>query len=279
MTYAAIMVYVEADATPEHRVRLAATLADKFNSRLIGLSALGVPPPIVANGMVLDEPTSIDIDLMRAKLANKGGWFNRIAGDDQRRIEWRSALDLPIEAVTREARSADLVVIGQMKATGGAYRALDPGEAVLKMGRPTLVVPDGVSTLRAEHVVIGWKDTREARRAVYDALPLLQGATRVTIVGACKGDEEKTALRHLDDLTRYLTLHRINGGPRVILEQRGSGAAQLIRVAQEEGADLLVTGAYGHSRLGEWVFGGMTGDLIATQPDLLSHVSLTLYGR
>ena len=72
MTYAAIMVYVEADATPEHRVRLAATLADKFNSRLIGLSALGVPPPIVANGMVLDEPTSIDIDLMRAKLADKG---------------------------------------------------------------------------------------------------------------------------------------------------------------------------------------------------------------
>ncbi len=273
MTYAAIMVYVEADATPEHRVRLAATLADKFNSRLIGLSALGVPPPIVANGMVLDEPTSIDIDLMRAKLANKGGWFNRIAGDDQRRIEWRSALDLPIEAVTREARSADLVVIGQMKATGGAYRALDPGEAVLKMGRPTLVVPDGVSTLRAEHVVIGWKDTREARRAVYDALPLLQGATRVTIVGACKGDEEKTALRHLDDLTRYLTLHRINGGPRVILEQRGSGAAQLIRVAQEEGADLLVTGAYGHSRLGEWVFGGMTRDLIATSPIccLMSH--------
>ena len=53
VTYAAIMVYVEADATPEHRVRLAATLADKFNSRLIGLSALRVPPPNVANGMVL----------------------------------------------------------------------------------------------------------------------------------------------------------------------------------------------------------------------------------
>jgi nucleotide-binding universal stress UspA family protein len=121
--------------------------------------------------------------------------------------------------------------------------------------------------------VIGWKDTREARRAVYDALPLLQAAARVTIVEACKGDEENTALRHLDDLTRYLTWHRINGGPRVILEQRASGAAQLIRVAQEEGADLLVTGAYGHSRLGEWVFGGMTRDLVATSPIccLMSH--------
>ena len=124
-------------------------------------------------------------------MQTKASWFNSIAGGDQQRIEWRSSLDLPIEAVTREARSADLVVIGQMKATGGAYRALDPGEAVLKMGRPTLVVPDGVSTLRAEHVVIGWKDTREARRAVYDALPLLQGATRVTIVGSLQGRRGK----------------------------------------------------------------------------------------
>lgn len=273
MSYAAIMVYVEADATPEDRVRLAATLAGKFNSMLIGLSALTLPPPIAADGMLLDGPTSMDIDLIKAKLADRGKWFDSVAGGDSQRIEWRSSLDLPIEAMARAARSADLVVIGQATATGGAYRALDPGEAVLKMGRPTLVVPDGVSTLRAEHVVIGWKDTREARRAVYDALPLLQAAARVTIVEACKGDEENTALRHLDDLTRYLTWHRINGGPRVILEQRASGAAQLIRVAQEEGADLLVTGAYGHSRLGEWVFGGMTRDLVATSPIccLMSH--------
>ena len=215
----------------------------------------------------------MDIDLIKAKLADRGKWFDSVAGGNSQRIEWRSSLDLPIGAVTRAARSADLVVIGQVTAMGGAYRALDPGEAVLKMGRPTLVVPDGVSTLRAEHVVIGWKDTREARRAVYDALPLLQAATRVTIVEACKGDEENTALRHLDDLTRYLTWHRVTGGPRVILEQRGSGATQLIRVAQEEGADLLVTGAYGHSRLGEWVFGGMTKELFSTSPIccLMSH--------
>jgi nucleotide-binding universal stress UspA family protein len=273
MPYAAIMVYVEADATPEHRVRLAATLAGRFNSMLIGLSALALPPPIVADGMLLDGPTSMDIDLMNAKLTDRGKWFRSIAVGGPQRSEWRSSIDLPIEAVTRAARSADLVVIGRVTAMGDPYSALDPGEAVLKMGRPTLVVPDGVSALRAEHVVIGWKDTREARRAVYDALPLLQSASRVTIVEAYKGDEENAALRNLDDLTRYLTLHRINGGPRVILEQRSSGAAQLIRVAQEEGADLLVTGAYGHSRLGEWVFGGMTKDLIATSPIccLMSH--------
>ena len=273
MSYASVMVYIEADATPEQRVHLAASVAAKFNAMLIGVSALAVPPPMVANGMVMVELTDADVELMRARLADKGDWFRGIAASDQRRLEWRPVLDLPIEALTREARSADLVVIGRTKGPGSVYRTLDPGEAVLKMGRPALVVPEGVSSVRAEHVVIGWKDTREARRAIRDALPFLQQATRVTIVEACGPGEERTALGRLDDVARYLALHRIKAGPRVMLEQKGSGAEQLIRVAQGEGADLLVTGAYGHSRLGEWMFGGMTLELLATSSicSLMSH--------
>jgi len=273
MSYASLMVYVEADAIPERRVRLAASLADKFAAMLIGVSALAIPPPVVADGMVLAESTDDDIELMRARLADKGNWFRGIAGGDHRRLDWHAALDFPAEALARAARSADLVIIGQVKAPGNAYRALDPGEAILKMGRPTLVVPEGVNSLSAEHIVIGWKDTREARRAVRDALPFLQEATRVTIVEACKPGDEKTALGRLDDVARYLSYHRIKGGPKVMLEQKGSGAQQLIRIAQEERADLLVTGAYGHSRLGEWIFGGMTRELMAASPIccLMSH--------
>ena len=273
MSYASLMVYVEADATPEQRVRLAASLAGRFGAALTGMSAVGVPLPIVADGMVIAEWTVEDVELMRAKLADKGSWFRSIAGGDHRKLDWRAAPDFPAEALTRAARSADLVIIGQVKAAGDAYRALDPGEAILKMGRPTLVVPEGVDSLRAEHIVIGWKDTREARRTVLDALPFLQEATRVTIVEACGPGEEKTALGRLDDVARYLSYHRIKGGPKVMLEQKGSGAQQLIRIAQEERADLLVTGAYGHSRLGEWMFGGMTRELMAASPIccLMSH--------
>ncbi len=273
MSYAAIMVYVEADETPEQRVCLAASLADQFSATLIGVSSLAIPPPIVADGMVMDELTEVDIELMKAKLADKGNWFRRIAGNNHRKLEWRTALDFPARFVTREARSADLVVIGRVKASGGGHKALDPGEAILKMGRPTLVVPEGVSSLRGEHIVIGWKDTREARRAVRDALPFLQRVTRVTIAEACGSDEERAPLGHLDDVARYLRHHRIKAGSCVMLERKGSGAAQLLRVAQEERADLLVTGAYGHSRLGEWIFGGMTRELLATSPIccLMSH--------
>ena len=273
MSYRALIVYVEADTRPEQRVRLAASLSDRFTAKLIGLSALAIRPPVVADGMVMAETTEADIQLMRANLADKGNWFRAAAGAARRQPEWRPVLSLPIEALAREARSADLVIIGQTKAPGGAYRALDPGGAVLKLGRPALVVPEAVSSLQAEHVVIGWKDTREARRAVRDALPFLQQAGRVTIVEACGSDEEKTALGHLDDVANYLTEHRVKSGSRVILAQEGSGAAQLIRIAQEERADLLVTGAYGHSRLGEWIFGGMTRELLATSPIccLMSH--------
>ena len=122
--------------------------------------------------------------------------------------------------LTREARCADLVMIGQKPGPGNDYQTIDPGEAILKMGRPTLVVPEKARTLRAEHVVLGWKDTREARRALRDALPFLQRATRVTIVEARGEGEEATALGRLDD--------------------EGSGAAQRIEIAQEERADLVV---------------------------------------
>jgi nucleotide-binding universal stress UspA family protein len=74
-------------------------------------------------------------------------------------------------------------------------------------------------------------------------------------------------------VVRYLTRHRINATSRVVLQKHRSVAAELIKFAQEDGADLLVTGAYGHSRLGEWIFGGVTRDLLATSAIccLMSH--------
>ena len=273
MSFATLIVYVDAEGEPEDRVRIAGTVADKFNATLIGLSACMLRPPFVAEGVVIQDLTEIDIKGLKAKLAEKGNWFRKVAGADRRKIEWRSMVDFPTEALAREARSADLIVIGQRKGPGDAYDSLDPGGAILKVGRPLLLVPEGVSELRAEHVVIGWKDTREARRAVVDALPFLQEATRVTIVEICRSGEEEAARERIDDVAHYLARHKVKGGPQVILHQNDSDAAQLIRLAQDERADLLVVGAYGHTRLGEWVFGGVTRDLLRSSPVccLMSH--------
>jgi hypothetical protein len=128
----------------------------------------------MAEGAVVQDLMEADIKELRGKLVGRGSWFRITAGADHRKLEWRAVLDFPNHALACEARSADLVVIGQTRGPGDAYSALDPGGAVLKIGRPTLIVPDGVDALRAEHVVIGWKDSREARRAVQDAIPFLQ---------------------------------------------------------------------------------------------------------
>lgn len=270
MAYAILLVYVDADNSSEQRVQLAAKLAGRFNTTLIGFSALAVRPPSVAVGVVIEEETEADI---KARLDAKGDWFRKIVGADRPKTEWRSVLGFPTEALAREARSADLVVIGQGKEWTDSYALLDPGAAILRAGRPFLVVPEEASSLRAEHVVIGWKDTREACRAVQDALPFLHEAEQTTIVGICRVGEEDATLAQLDDLVRYLARHRIKGSRKVVAHQEGSGAAQLIELAKRDGADLLVTGAYGHSRLGEWVFGGMTRDLLESSPIccLMSH--------
>jgi nucleotide-binding universal stress UspA family protein len=272
MSYAAVMVYIDAYDRPEQRVRLVAGLADKFHAPVIGLSALAMRPPPGSDWRPFST-VDVNTEKLSVALAETASWFHRIASADHRKLEWRPLIEFPLEALAGEARSADLVVIGRSRAPGDVYSSLDPGGAILRAGRPTLVVPDEVSSLRADHAVIGWKDTREARRAVQDALPLLHEATRVSIVEICRSGEQATARQHLDDVAKYLIRHRISGGPRIILQQEGSGAAQLIRLAQDEGADLLVTGAYGHSRMGEWAFGGMTRDLLSTSPIccLMSH--------
>jgi nucleotide-binding universal stress UspA family protein len=272
MSYAAVMVYVDANGLPEKRVRLAASLAGKFNANLIGLSALPIPPPFLYDGAVVHQPTEADIGGILAKLNAKGDWFRGIAGVDHPGFEWRPVLDYPADALAREARSADLVIIGELGGPGDTLGSLDPGEVLLKTGRPTLVVPDGVSSLKAEHVIVGWKDTREARRAIRDALPFLHEASSVTVVEISESGEETIAQGHVDDVVRYLMRHRIKAIPRIV-QQQGTGAAQLIKLAQEAGAGLMVTGAYGHSRLGEWFFGGVTRDLLtnSTICCLMSH--------
>ena len=182
MSYVVLTVFVEPEGTPEPCVRVAAKLADKFGAALIGVSACAIPPPVLADSMVIIQaPTAADIELMTDKLRKRGDWFRSIVNGGHLKLEWRWALELPNEVIVREARSADLVVIEQTKGFRSTYSSLDLGAAILNMGRPTLVVPDGVTSLAAEHVVIGWKDTREARRAVRDALPFLREATRVTI--------------------------------------------------------------------------------------------------
>jgi nucleotide-binding universal stress UspA family protein len=266
VSFATMMVHVDVDGASDERIRLAAKLADRFESTLIGISAC-ILPPYPAEGAYFVTPEYVDEERrdMAALFKRTEDAFRTIVGADRPKIEWRSDIELPDDYLAVQARAADLVIIGRDRSPGGICRAIDPGTAVLKVGRPVLAVPPGIDTLRAERVVIGWKDGREARRALQDSLPLLHEAKSVAIVEVCDKGMEAAGRLHVDDVARYLARHRISVGSAVAAHAE-SVASELIRVAKSEGADLIVTGAYGHSRLGEWVFGGVTRDLLASSP-------------
>jgi nucleotide-binding universal stress UspA family protein len=188
-------------------------------------------------------------------------------------LEWRGRMDFPSDILEREARAADLIIVGRDAGAAATTATLNPGATVLRMGCPVLVVPDGIAVLRARHIVIAWKDTREARRAVRDAIPFLQDAQEVLIIEVGDQGAEPDAQKRLDDVSNYLARHRVVFGAKVIAHARTSAADEIIRFATAEKSDLIVAGGYGHSRLGEWIFGGATRHLLSSSPVccLLSH--------
>jgi nucleotide-binding universal stress UspA family protein len=134
-------------------------------------------------------------------------------------------------------------------------------ELVMSAGRPMLIVGEGVDILDLRSVLVGWKDTREARRAVVDALPLLKHADHVTIVEIADDEELTEAKARTDDVANWLARHGVPATARADISV-GTNATQLSRIARDVSANLLVAGAYGHTRLREWVLGGVTRDLL-----------------
>jgi nucleotide-binding universal stress UspA family protein len=219
-----------------------------------------------------DETIDNERNKMTALLAEMEEKF-RASAKHVDRVEWRGTLDYPRDLVPREARAADLVIIGRERVPGDPYFSLNPGVTVLRTGRPVLVVPDQIDSLTLRRVVVAWKDTREARRAVRDALPFLRNAAEVIIVEVCEEGTEAQSQKQIDDVATYLARHKVVVGAKIFLRAEQSIANELLRVTNDEKADLIVAGGYGHSRLGEWMFGGVTRDLLANSPVccLFSH--------
>ena len=115
--------------------------------------------------------------------------------------------------------------------------------------------------MKAENVLIGWKDAREARRAVIDAMPFLTAAQQVLVATIEEGDGT-IARESAADVVRFLMKHGVKARMEV-LDVGGANATEaLLELARETGADLMVSGGYGHSRLRQWAFGGVTRTLL-----------------
>jgi nucleotide-binding universal stress UspA family protein len=272
MSYASILVYTDGDQASDHRVRLATELAGQFRASLIGMAACAPRPPVIAADMIASE-IEAELNTLSAELAEKERKFFAIAAQPDRKAEWRASYKLPNDAIAEESRAADLVIIGREQKPHDPFRSVDPGAVILRAGRPVMVAPSRVDSSIKKKILIAWQDSREARRVVSDCLPFLDNADEILLTQVCEQDEAKSAKESVHEVAKYLSRHRISADAGIMLKAGGSVADELIRVAETEKVDLIVAGAYGHSRLGEWVFGGVTRELLARSPVccLFSH--------
>jgi nucleotide-binding universal stress UspA family protein len=273
MSYAVLMVHFDATPQAQRRLRLAVDLAARFHAALIGIAGRSYLPPFLAgDGADNTEGGDAEQREMAAVLADLETKFRAGAGPIKD-LEWRGTIDDANSLVPLQARAADLLILGRPADPADRYYTLDPGSTILRAGRPVLLVPGDVDSLPARRVVIAWKDCRESRRAVQDALPFLRDAEEVMIVEVCEHGTEAQSQRGVNDVTDYLRRRQIKVGAMAYLHTERSVAEEILRFAKDERADLVVAGGYGRSRLGEWMFGGVTRDLLAGSPlcCLFSH--------
>ncbi|MGH7024319.1 MAG: universal stress protein [Caulobacteraceae bacterium] len=262
MSYASILVHVDANSASHSRLACARAAAERFGATLIGLGAEMVPPMAagpVAGPITAEYYTAMNETVEKGLVAAKAVFATTAAGLPKTPV-WETVHWFPGEAMAAAARSADLIVTGRAPKDHNMYRDASAAELVLASGRPVLIAPSKAPPLAAKRVLFAWKDTREARRAMSDAMPFFEKAEAV-LVFAATSDDEIDAKAATDDVVAALKRHGAAAEAKVEVRADFHGA-DLIDRAARFGADLIVAGGYGHSRLGEWAFGGVTRDLL-----------------
>jgi nucleotide-binding universal stress UspA family protein len=274
MSYSSLLVHVRPDGTSKGCLSIARELADRFHSVVIGAAACDPLQPASFEAVYGREVIEKERGYGKEWLDAAEAIFRTSFSGLEDRIEWRSAFAVPGPFVARLSRAADLVIAGTTATDvlADPNWQLDPGDLVLQAGRPVLVVPENYARrLRAKTIVVGWKNSRESRRAVADALLLTLLAQRVVVASIAESDRANDD-GVADVVGWFQRLGVAAEGRRDPLVS--DPASQLRTLALDEDADLIVAGAYGHSRAREWVLGGVSFNLLTkgtAQCLLMSH--------
>jgi nucleotide-binding universal stress UspA family protein len=263
MDYKTVMVGLALDRRNDACLRVAGDLAERFGARIIGVAASDIRPPMYfADGDFAQKLFDEEAAAIERRLSELEAEFRAAVERRATALEWRSARALPVPYLLQQARAADILVIGARQETlVDPSSAPDPSDLVMQAGRPLIVVPSTVEWLDLRSVLVAWKDVREARRAVFDALPILAAAREVTIAEIPEQDGRRAeALAHVADVAAWLHGHGITANT-VIPEKAGGVTGQIENIAANIGAGAVIAGAYGHSRLRQWVLSGVTRHL------------------
>jgi nucleotide-binding universal stress UspA family protein len=283
MSYKTILVHVDSSSHVNLRIEIAATLAARFDAHLVGLALTGVPDiyfdPLMLNPVDLAVEPLLKVPRQRAAdaLAN----FEAIArqhgvGSTETRLEENES----VEGVILQARYCDLVVLGQYDPddTESITSADFPERVILECAVPVLMVPYGGASTGAgtgTHALLSWNASKQAVHAAHFALPMLERAAQVD-VAVFDPDRLPTAYRAVPDkqILAWLGRHQVVAKvTRQVIPSDIDIANALLSLARGQGADLLVMGAYGHTRFREIMLGGVTREILRsmTLPVLMAH--------
>jgi nucleotide-binding universal stress UspA family protein len=279
MSYKSIAVHLDTSERAHPRLELALQIAWRFDAHLTGVFSVFTPDPRSFYVMAGTAAYYPDHEAQRherraaiERLFRAEATRARIAAD------WISTDGDANIAVPRLARCTDLIVAGQDDPNdpeayvGGHF----PEDLVMSAGRPVLFVPyAGSFVSTGARVTVAWDGSREATRAVHDALPFMQHAKLTTIVTINGAQDERPGSRMPGaDIAAVVARHGVNVEVRDVTVSPGASIGEaLLSHAADDGSDLLVMGAYGHARWQELVMGGATRSVLKsmTVPTLMSH--------
>ncbi len=269
------MACMSTDRSNAELLAVAADLAQRFSATVIGVCAkqISMHSPIMAIGP--GEPRGREPDKFRERAAVLEAEF-RSALSTVNNLRWRTQMTAGPTShyLANEGRAADLLVAAIEPGVDIFSRSseIDVSDLLMRSGHPILMTPPGATGLKLTRALVCWKDSREARRAIADALPILKLSQAVDVVELVSEHEIEATRGRLAEVGDWL--HRHDVEPNCLATPlSGAEPTHLAAIAKDLEADLIVAGAFGHSRLREWAVGGVTRDLLvkAERCTLLSH--------
>lgn len=259
-------------ATPA--VTLGLALASRLKAWVTGLHVVPIAPPAFAS----PEAVALQVheaDQMVKDALSRSGWWQQLLAARGLAGEWQASQGDQVEIICHAARWNDIVVVERPQLNPDAPTGWGVvSRTVFASSAPVVVVPDSVKLDNCGgHLAIAWNQSREAARAIHGALPLLARAERVTVL-AGEAVDNPFGLRYLPrlDLQAWLARHEIDAEFRSFQGGKDHGAA-LLDAAHAASADMIVMGAWGHSRITELVLGGTTRYLFQSSdlPLVVAH--------
>ncbi len=262
-----ILVSLNENQYFENNMAMATQIAREYDSHIIGLYVI---PSVIVYAAPYGYGGPINFTEMnryyRSQASGVEDKFNDYVGKENLNAEWRCVKSLGnfvSDAIIEHGREADLIILGDDNSVKSDLQF--EGRIVQDTGRPVLIVPNTVDQdYRFKKAIIGWDGSREAARAAFDAIPLLKMSAKaeVTCFNAHK-EREISGDVPGSELANSLARYDINA--EAVCEKTRKSVGQALMDRAETG-DLLVIGAYGHSRLREDIFGGVTNKALTNMP-------------